>query len=272
VSAYLGRALRAERPARRGGGRLRRIAVVFGFLTVAGAMAHVPWGELRQRWAVVGDVRVEGARYLDAAAVVSAAGLERGQDLLGLDLAAARRALLEEPRIAEAKVARRGLRGLVVRIEERVPVLLVPHGVPWEMDSAGVVMPPLAAGAVADVPVLRGAGAERLGPGQRLAGDGARRGIAWARALARRELAMSATVSELDVSEPGTTVLYLLDGTRVIGPADPPALAQLSALQVVLADLKRRQVTAEEVDLRFDDQVIVRPVAPGITSGPARSG
>ena len=34
----------------------------------------------------------------------------------------------------------------------------------------------------------------------------------------------------------------------------------LSALRVVLADLRQRGTTAEEVDLRFDQQVIVRPV------------
>jgi hypothetical protein len=34
----------------------------------------------------------------------------------------------------------------------------------------------------------------------------------------------------------------------------------LSALRVVLADLQKRGKLAEEVDLRFDSQVIVRPI------------
>ncbi len=52
--------------------------------------------------------------------------------------------------------SRRFPRGLDVRIHERVPVLLVRHGEPWEIDSCGVLLEPLAAGVMADVPMLTG--------------------------------------------------------------------------------------------------------------------
>ena len=43
-----------------------------------------------------------------------------------------------------------------------------------------------------------------------------------------------------------------------------------SALRVVLADLKQRGTRADELDLRFDRQVIVRPATP--TPGDTHSG
>jgi hypothetical protein len=69
-------------------------------------------------------------------------------------------------------------------------------------------------------------------------------------------------VSEVDVSDPSVTGLSLMDGTRVLAPGWPPGMSRLSALRVVLADLHKRGTAANEVDLRFEDQVIVRPVAP----------
>ncbi len=52
-----------------------------------------------------------------------------------------------------------------------------------------------------------------------------------------------------------------MNGTRVISPAWPPGLRRLSALHVVLTNLEQRGVAAQEVDLRYEHQVIVRPAA-----------
>src|SRR5262249_48781493 len=133
-----------------------RIARVGGVILLVTLLAHVPWQSLRGRLARVSDVRVEGVHYLDAERVMRVAGLGPGQDLFGVDLERARQALLLDPGVAGAEV-RRGLpRGRGVGIQEREPVMLVSHGVPWEIDSSGVLMPPLQPGVVADVPLLVG--------------------------------------------------------------------------------------------------------------------
>jgi hypothetical protein len=77
----------------------------------------------------------------------------------------------------------------------------------------------------------------------------------------------------VDVADARTTRLLLLDGTRVLVPAWPPDVRPLSALRVVLADLHQRGVVAREVDLRFVNQVIVRPAQAGSseTGAPRRS-
>ncbi len=242
--------------------RILRVGVVLALLTV---IAHVPWDDLRRRFARLSDVRVEGARYLDPSRVMQAAGLARGQDLFSLDLERARQALLLEPRVASAELARRLPRGVRVRIVEREPVLLVDHGVPWEIDSAGVLLPPLQSGVVADVPLLVGPRLEGLPGGVTVHRGEVQRGLAWVRALSASELQLAGQVSELDVSDPTVTALTLLDGTRVLAGGWPPGTPRLSALRVVIADLKQRGTTAGEIDLRFDNQVIVRPAA--ITAG-----
>lgn len=268
--SYQGRALeRAARRPRRPASLLRRIARVGAVLAVLVLLAHVPWQGLRRSLARVSDIRVEGTHYLDAGRIMQVAGLAPGQDLFALDLARARQALLLDPRVASASVRHRLPRGLRITIVEREPVMLVNHGVPWEIDSAGVLLPPLQPGVVADVPLLVGPRVAHLPAGMQVDLPEVRRGLAWVEALAMRELQLAGQVSEVDVSETDRTGLTLLDGTRVLAPSWPPGTSRLSALRVVLADLKARGTAAGEVDLRFENQVIVRPAltADGTHSG-----
>lgn len=266
MSLYEGRALR-DPPRRRRGGRLRRLGAMLGAIVVLVALAHVPWRGIARRVAIVTDLRVVGTRALDPGFVLTVAGLARGDDLGALDLERARQRLLLDPRVAKAEVRRRGLRGVEVRIEERVPVLRVAHGVPWEIDSAGVLLPPLASGVTADVPLLSGPHFDPLPAGARIATPAVERGLAWIQALSARELELGARTSEIDVSDPGTTGLLLMSGTRVLCTAWPPGVRTLSALRVVLADLERRGTLAEEVDMRYENQVIVRPPAAAAPAG-----
>jgi cell division septal protein FtsQ len=280
MGLYQGRAL--ERAPRRGAGpaarpgaqpgsgrrwkgrtpvlRPLRIALAVAALsTLLLAGARLPWRRWCRRVAVLQHVQVEGARYLDAARVADVAGLHAGDDLFRLDLERARQTLLLDPRIARAEVSRRWPRDVGVRIVEREPVLLVRHGVPWEVDSSGVLLAPLARGVVADVPLLAGPDFSRLRAGTQVPTLEVRRGLAWVRALAARDLQLAGDVSELDVADPRATGILLMNGTRVLAPAWPPGTRALSALRVVLADLRLRGVAAGEVDLRFEDQVVVRP-------------
>lgn len=260
MSAYQGRALQARPAGRKPAPRAWRLLVRgLGMAAVLAIVAHVPWGALRKTFAVVTDIRVEGNHYLDAALVIERSGLETGDDLLAVDLSRARQRLLLDSRIARAEIRRRFPRGLRILVRERMPALLVRHGTPWELDAAGVLLEPLERGVVADVPLLVGPSFESLRPGAQVRSPAVERGLAWTRALAHQALQLAGQVSELDVSERDATGITLLDGTRVKAPAWPPSTRRLSALRVVLADLKQRGTSAEELDVRFENQVIVRP-------------
>jgi hypothetical protein len=261
MGTYQGKALQAPR-ARRRGGRWRALARVSALILTIVVLAHVPWGALRRRWLVVSRVEVEGTRYLDPSRIGQIAGLAIGDDLLGADLKRARQSLLLDSRVAAAEIERRFPRGLRVRIQERIPALLVNHGTPWELDSTGVLLAPLDRGVVADVPLLVGPDLEGVEAGTHVGSPAVARGLAWARSLSAQALQLGGEVSELDVSHDEVTTITLLGGTRVIGPALPPSVRVLSALRVVLADLKQKGTVADEVDVRFQNQVIVRPAGP----------
>jgi|SRR5688572_1664699 len=260
MGTYRGKALHAGRPPR--AGRTARVLLrALGVALGVGLLAHLPWEGLRRRLLVVSDVRVEGVRYLDPARVQAIARLARGDDLLRLDLGRARQALLLDSRVAEARIVRRPLRAVCIQVEERVPALLVHHGTPWELDATGVLLQPLERGVVADVPLLVGPDFQGVAAGSQVSSPAVERGLAWAGALEAPALQLAGQVSELDVSRDYATTLTLIDGTRVIAPAWPASRRVLSALRVVLADLRQKGVSALELDVRFEDQVIVRPAA-----------
>jgi cell division septal protein FtsQ len=264
VSHYQGRALsRPERHGREGGaGPLRQALRVLVVMLALGAVAMLPWKELRRRHAIVTDVRVKGVRYLDAARVRRASGVVEGQDLLSLDLAAVRRRVQADPRVAKADVRHHGLRGIEIEVHERVPALVVTTGEPIEVDSTGVLLEPLQRGVVADVPLLTGVRSSDLEPGTRIRSEEMKRGLAWAAVLSDNALRLSGQVSELDVSESRTTRLVLMNGIRVVGPAWPVSLRQLSGLRATLLDLQRKGMMPGEVDVRIPNQVIVRDTQP----------
>lgn len=260
MGSYQGKALQARVARRRGGrGRLVLRIALLGLLVVV--IAHVPWAALARRWAVVGELKVEGMRYLDSSRIQTLSGLEVGEPLWTVDLKRARQALLLDSRIAAATVTRHFPRGIRIVVRERVPALLVDHGTPWELDSTGVLLEPLERGVVADVPLLVGTDLEGVSAGTQVASSRVARGLRWATTLADQTLQLAGQVSELDVSRDQVTTLTLLNGTRVVAAAWPPSARTLSALRVVLADLKHKGASADEVDVRYENQVIVRPPA-----------
>ncbi len=262
MPTYQGRALRGEAPRRRGArGRIGRVIKVLAMLATLAALAHVPWGELRGRVIRIAEIRVAGLHYLDAATVAARSGLEVGTGWLDADLDRARQRLLADSRIRAATVSRALYNAIQIQIEERVPVLLVRHGSPWELDDDGVLLAPLKEGVVADVPLVSGLDAERYAAGTQVGTPRAQRALAWVKATAVPELDLAGRISEIDVSDEASTAVVLMNGTRVISPAWPPGLHTLSALRVVLTDLEHRGTAAQEIDLRYQNQVIVRPVA-----------
>jgi len=263
MSAYRGRALwTAPRPGKR---RLRPgwvvlALLVVGFATWCGrdALAHTaPWRTLF----TVRSVEVEGETYLSEADVRAAAGLVKSVDFARVDLARAEAKLMKEPRIESAQVVRALPRRIVIKIVERKPVLLVRAGRLLEADRRGVILPPLASGVAADVPLVDGVRVKDARPGRRITDPAFARALRQLDAITRPEVALGHPVSEIDVSDADLTIVTLApDGVDVLLPAEPPSVRPLSALRVVLADLATRGLSASRIDLRGEEVIAVRPI------------
>ena len=263
MSAYRGRALwiaprRGPRRLRPGWIGLLVLALGAALWTGRDALAHTaPWRTLF----TVRSVEVEGETYLSETDVRVAAGLAKPVDFARVDLARAEAKLMKEPRIESAQVVRALPRRIVIKIVERKPVLLVRAGRLLEADRRGVILPPLASGVAADVPLVDGVRVKDVRPGKRITDPAFARALRQLDAITRPEVALGHPVSEIDVSDADLTVVTLApDGVDVLLPTEPPSVRPLSALRVVLADLATRGLSATRIDLRGEEVIAVRPI------------
>jgi cell division protein FtsQ len=217
----------------------------------------------RLRYAVIGNERATALELATAAAVAPGTSFE------ALDLPAVRSALAGHPWVRHARVAALPPDRVILAVEEREPVAVARlSGEARLVDRDGTAFAP--AGAGTDLPELVGAGA----PGAPPLLDG----VTLLDAVAEQGLP-APRVLILAGEEPGTTpALELAPGTTapgarvLIGNDDQPAkLARLARLlEAGLPELAE----VEEIDLRFGDDVVLRPrpeAAQGETVGVRRS-
>ena len=205
----------------------------------------------------VRQLAIEGAQRLDPDEVARAAGLAPGASWgdVAPDVLAER--LIAHPWIAEAHAARVSPTTVVVRIVERRPaaVLVEPDAQPVLIDEDGVPFDAPADGfdALPRLVLPRHVARDRSEP--RLAA-----GIALARAVVAA--GFERCQLELEGADPDALpVLHLAGlGPRVV-LGDGPATVKLARLRRVLQEVPESR-RADELDLRFDDQVVLRPAPP----------
>ena len=214
---------------------------------VPGALARVDWFRVRA-------LRVEGVRYLTAADVERAAAVPAHANLWD-DVAPVAARVRALTMVKEVRVSRRLPGTLVVSVQERRPVGLLPTPTLEPVDEDGRRLPLDPALHRLDLPVIR-AGRPTRGPP-----------ASAAIAAATRE---AARLAEADPEFWGGVSVVTAEGSRdvTLEWGDAPVrllfripLAQLHIREAmaVLADATDRGGAAPTViDLRFADQVVVR--------------
>jgi len=202
----------------------------------------------------VKHITFEGQARIPENELLARLGLPKGIDLPDVDLGAVAGAVLSHPWIERATVRRDYPDSLRILVWERTPVAVVVKGDgPGLMvDAEGVILGPPDPDA-GDLPRLTGIEARRPAAGERV--DGAR-----VRLGAQVADAWGAPGALVDVADPADPLL-LADGLRVrLGAAGGYAwrLARLAALKDEIAALAGKH--GAEVDLRYDDRVIARPL------------
>lgn len=115
----------------------RRLSLV---VAVLGLIAALVWAICFSSILSVRQVEVEGLRGAGAAEVARVADVPRGVPLARVDTAAVRRRVLTIRSLAEASVSRRWPGTVVVRVERRVPRLVLRDGAKLKVaDAQGVV-------------------------------------------------------------------------------------------------------------------------------------
>jgi cell division protein FtsQ len=243
---------------------MKRVAAASALILLAAAVGTAGhWAPpllQRAETFTVERVEVSGTRLLAPQEVLSLLDLPERASVWH-DPGAHEAVLTLHPVISEARVTRRLPGTLRVRIREKAPVALLDGRSLRLVTADGEVLPVSPARAPLDLPIVRGAN----GAGQPDSLTTAL--VAELGRLAELDPAVASRISELRRGPAGELVALLADpALEVVLPAGAD-LARLLQLRAVLGELARQ---AEEstrrvplrVDLRFQDQVVVRFSSP----------
>lgn len=247
----------------------RRIGLIALIAVATVAASTTPlWGSWvgrRIAWLSVGKVEITGTRLLAPHEVLEASGVALGQPLLD-EPALWEDALRQHPVIADAAVTRRPPHTLRIHVTEKSPVAFISDGTLRLATAAGEVLPVDPHVAPLDLPIVHGSFEDSA------RAEVTRATLAETDRLTSLAPAFMREVSEIRVARDDSGVLHLSHGAaEIVLPfgATPPRIEELKR---VLADLDRRFPASaatsaarrrHHIDLRFDDQVVVRPSKSG---------
>jgi len=211
--------------------RLRRVTVALSIVALVMAAAVATRTPLLD----VDHVTVRGTDRTSVEDVRRAAGVDRGEPLLGVDAGAVARRVERLPWVASARVERAWPSTLEVQVTERVPVAVVQvtEARAAVVDAEGWVVSIEARQADAPAgpaePLVLTGIAGRVAEGERL-DDDARAALAVAAAVAERMPGEVSSVStELDAT--------LVDGGAIRFGSDEDLAAKVTAAKTVLSDV-----------------------------------
>ncbi len=252
-------------------GRWRRwvrgmFALTVGAGVTVASVESVRWAR-RSSLLAIDTVEVHGAARARAATVRRLSGIAVGDNLLRIDVDAARDRVLSHPWVAQAEVRVSAIDRVRISVVEHQPVALVALQNLYFVDAGGRFFKRLAPGETVDLPVITGlerALIESDDPGQSAMLKSALEVVAgW-------DVDAYGDLSEVNVNDArGLTVVLVEDGLTVaLGREDWPA--RLAMLGEVRAALEDRGLTAQAIDLssrRSADRVVVRLEPPADPNG-----
>ncbi|HKY60436.1 MAG TPA: FtsQ-type POTRA domain-containing protein [Gemmatimonadota bacterium] len=207
----------------------------------------------------VRDVRVVGARVADPRVLVAEAGLMGRPVNWWSSLGAYTEWVERDPLVAGARFERRFPNRLTLVVEERRPIALVELDRLTPVDPGGRVLPVSAFQEGWDAPVLALGWDDRPAlAGGRLKPGPVLEAVTWLARVRSEYPALYREISAIDLERAGTLTLRLVHTEGVIVLDRTTPIEKLALVDDVIRDLREKGVEYLNMDLRFEDQIIVK--------------
>ena len=252
----------------------RRVAIVSSAAVLLAGIGFVisrapGWGRAADEF-VLSEIDVRGNTVLTAAEVVDLSGLALGESLLGVRLGELEGAVARSSRVERVRASRRLPGTIIIRLDETLPAALIAaeSGGFAEVTDDGRVLEPVERSDRVDLPVVT-ASFGSVEPGTRLESQELVRALELLREARRISPELWAEISEVRFAPGSGLIIYTVaDGAEVRVGSGALDANGLRDLWLVMSDLRARGLAAESIDLRFDDQLVVR-LSPETAGGRA---
>jgi cell division septal protein FtsQ len=234
------------------------------FVVIGTSLTFLSIGEFREfiysaKLFCIENIEVKGCTYLLPEKLEELLMKYYGENGFSLDRKLAAREVCTNERVKDARVKYRPLRTLTVEVEEYIPIAYVAGGEIREVDATGVILPPISAHSLRNLPVISGiSGADAIVQGK----ENDRKALFNALSLLdtfeeMNPLGMYQRISEIDVSVPGNLVMYTITPITKIDMGIGNFREKVERLALVWMDLTEKGTVPSAIDLRYTDRVIV---------------
>jgi cell division protein FtsQ len=233
------------------------VMILLLIVTVGAALGANMW----ERDFMVRDLHTEGNRIVSSSEIIGLAAIPKNQKLFDVDLNQARKRIRTNQFIRSVSVNRDVPDRISITVEERVPVAAILGEKTLYIDAGEMTPPPVRSEFIFDLPVLTGAlpFAECV-PGKRVSSDVLREALQIVVTAQKISDDFYRLISEVHVDPAHSISLFTSEsGVPVLfGRGDPAGkLVRLEAFWREFVS-QRGAGELQYIDLRFEDQVVVR--------------
>lgn len=235
------------RKSQRGWNIFESVFFVFLVLMTGFILLRSPFFEVR-------SIQVEGNQLIDQAKIRSVSDIAPGANIFNVDLAAAAERIKLIPMVKDVQVTRSLPSTVVIGINERKPVGLLPTGEGFiEVDGEGVYLQKAGAGAPG-LPVVTGISFNLPSPGDVV--NAVRLGDALI-VISGLSGETVANLSEVNVDDEGQIKLYTIEGIQCRFGLAEDIQAKGDILTELLKELRAQQDHIRYIDLSCADKPVV---------------
>ena len=206
-------------------------------------------------------ILIEGSRIIPAQQLYAMAGIAMKSPMYGVDLYTVRNRLLTQPFIRSVGIFRQYPDVIRIRVKEREPIATLNNGSMYYLDAESYLLPYVQTTVKLDLPMINGVNdLQKVHPGDHVTLPEITQAIQLLQTAQAIDSSMYHFISEVNMNGGGDIILYSTDVAVPIyvGRGDIPK--KLLTLQSFWSKFVKTG-NAEKlkyVDLRFDDQVVVR--------------
>jgi cell division protein FtsQ len=232
---------------------------------ILGIAGLVVWSNVWKKNLTISHVRVEGNRIVEANEILQLAHVKNGSPMYELDLAAVQRDVASNFFVKDVTVERDLPSTIRLTVVERSPIVMINGLDILYLDQEGVVLPHSISKETFDLPILSGIGADTpLKIGSTLASADVQEALnilASAKSVSRE---MYHLISEVRLRNGGDIVLYAAEWGIPILFGHGEVASKMVRLEKFWNEVvgERGAQNLQYIDLRYDDQVVVRWNAP----------
>jgi cell division septal protein FtsQ len=231
------------------------ILFIASFLGVV-ILANTWKGDLK-----VTDIRVEGNEIVGDEEVLRLAGIKDGDSLFKVDLFKAQERIQKNLFVKSVSAKREVPNCIVLSIVERVPIVAAVVDRVHFLDNQGFILPPAAPGGITDLPIITGKlDKSQFTPGNQVGSTSIREAVGIATVAREISDELYHRISEIHIDGSKSLVFYTAEyGVPVVfGHGDiDNKLLKFDAFWKGFV-IYRGSHELRYIDLRFEDQVVVR--------------